>query len=1507
MVVHRWEDVFNGLGFRRHEKRKSCVRPQRRRRLAFEPLEDRSLLSVCIWTGGGGQLHNNWNNSDNWVNDQQQPVVPQSGDELHFDASSQTVTNNDFPVGTRFQSIDFDASDFTLGGYDLTLTDGISVASDVTGSTISLNVALAGAVTIDVTDTALSIAGNISGPNYLTKTGAGTLVLSGVNCYTGGTVIEDGTLQVGNGAASALCGNGLLVNGQNAALDLNGNNVTVGDVGLIDGSITSSTTPAGITATSYMVLNGSIGVALHGSNAPLMKAAAGAVTLSGTNDYTGLTTVYAGQLTLVGSNAWNPVFNSGGADLQAGKLVFDYTAGGSATDPVVAVRSALAGGTIHSSTAPSFCTIGYDDNNSTGNGVANGVMLEIAVAGDVNLDGAVNGKDLAVVLADWGKTGQTWAQGDVTYDGVVNGKDLAVILANWDQQPTPLPPQVAMIAPLGAQETTADNLQFVVAFSKDVTGVDTGDFSLFYSGTTAQIANVTGYSGSDGAYPVYLVTVDNVYGNGTVQLKLVDNGTITDADGNHLDDTGFIPESEPPTYAGPTYTVSSPFVWTGGGSDSHWSTATNWKDGILPIAGSSVCFEGTGSAIDNLPAETAFQSIEFASSGFSLIGGNALTLTNGITLDPGVTNTTISTPVVLAGPIAIDVSTVDPNEAPLTISGNISGGNSLTKMGPGELLLTGSNSYIGVTTVCGGTVELGPTAQPPVLTGPAGADIQEGSIVFDYTNNPENPYPDPASEILSILAQSYNNGTNPFTPFSSGQIRDTTAAATSTALGWADDTLGEKVTVACTLYGDANLDGTVNLADLSKVLPDWGKTNQTWAQGDFNYDGVVNLGDLTKVLENWGHQLNSSLTASSTFTVDLTDDGVDLPAYGPGTLVVTGAVRLNNATLEVTSSRTDTNYGILRVLIESDSGTPVIGTFNGLPEGAEVNAGGVRYYITYHYNAKTGEFGTGNDVALVSSPAFGVSSALLSSQTVTLDYASESHYLDATLVPRYTCSQFQLSTAVWTQCYPAWANATFSFASEDSAIASVDPSTGLVTFLPQEGEGSVCLTCRILVTAALAGQSPQTIEICLTGASIEDTYYIPDTINGTDTSENNVGNYVLVLYNADSTGGDINNVISSTALMQYYQTYRPGMENANYLGITGVPDTGYSYASGTECQSLVSQVMTWLQAHNSFGQDQSEPVTPIRYIVGLCGLPSRVGSAVDSAGASVSDVIYQAALAVTHGPGYEGGTDRFSLAEYGTPLIAWLDCGSYEATRAYINKEVVTALAAGGLETDGITISASSANIGGNEWLLDDVHHDQQTDGDPDYFPDFYQTLSDDQVAGPIWFNQNDFGVKYPDTQPAITAATDPTAYGSWGIHSGVLRPATTCGDADAWPCSGDQGSAQVVFTFSNAYHIGWWIGMSVESFNGIYGRLQGNPTEFFCSTGFGSTTQTVEIGGKEFDYYTSTPICFVGSTEEPYEEGCEGSAYFDRWAKGWSTLESAWAGQRTDAFVAVTDIGLCP
>lgn len=50
------------------------------------------------------------------------------------------------------------------------------------------------------------------------------------------------------------------------------------------------------------------------------------------------------------------------------------------------------------------------------------------IPGDVNLDGQVDGADLALILAAWGSKGQIE---DLNGDGIVNGADMAFVLANW--------------------------------------------------------------------------------------------------------------------------------------------------------------------------------------------------------------------------------------------------------------------------------------------------------------------------------------------------------------------------------------------------------------------------------------------------------------------------------------------------------------------------------------------------------------------------------------------------------------------------------------------------------------------------------------------------------------------------------------------------------------------------------------------------------------------------------------------------------------------------------------------------------------------------------------------------------------------------------------------------------------------------------------------------------------------------------------------------------------------
>jgi Galactose oxidase, central domain len=95
-------------------------------------------------------------------------------------------------------------------------------------------------------------------------------------------------------------------------------------------------------------------------------------------------------------------------------------------------------------------------------------------------------------------------------------------------------PTVSSIVRAGSSPTNATSVDFTVTFSKSVTGVDTGDFSLATTGAVSG-ASISGVSGS-GA--IYTVTVGTGTGDGTIGLNLVDNDSIQDAATNKLGGTG---------------------------------------------------------------------------------------------------------------------------------------------------------------------------------------------------------------------------------------------------------------------------------------------------------------------------------------------------------------------------------------------------------------------------------------------------------------------------------------------------------------------------------------------------------------------------------------------------------------------------------------------------------------------------------------------------------------------------------------------------------------------------------------------------------------------------------------------------------------------------------------------------------------------------------------------------------------------------------------------------------
>src|SRR5207248_5158276 len=129
------------------------------------------------------------------------------------------------------------------------------------------------------------------------------------------------------------------------------------------------------------------------------KIGTGTQSFTGTNSNTGVTTVSGGAINLVGSNTWNTLLQISGAsaanaDVQRGRLVFDYTTIASA-NPATQVQTALhdsytssafASGTIHSSTADTNHGLGWLDDGSK-------VTVAYTYYGDANLDGVVDTVD----------------------------------------------------------------------------------------------------------------------------------------------------------------------------------------------------------------------------------------------------------------------------------------------------------------------------------------------------------------------------------------------------------------------------------------------------------------------------------------------------------------------------------------------------------------------------------------------------------------------------------------------------------------------------------------------------------------------------------------------------------------------------------------------------------------------------------------------------------------------------------------------------------------------------------------------------------------------------------------------------------------------------------------------------------------------------------------------------------------------------------------------------------
>lgn len=134
---------------------RSLYQPRKRSRRSGSPqirtiemLEDRLLLTVRYWDGGGGQ-ENYWGTAANWDNDQ--PLDFTQPLELVFDVSTPTEIVKDIPNG-MVESITFTgAGDVTLRGYSITFQSPGTVAPRIISlagdNTILNDIILASSIT----------------------------------------------------------------------------------------------------------------------------------------------------------------------------------------------------------------------------------------------------------------------------------------------------------------------------------------------------------------------------------------------------------------------------------------------------------------------------------------------------------------------------------------------------------------------------------------------------------------------------------------------------------------------------------------------------------------------------------------------------------------------------------------------------------------------------------------------------------------------------------------------------------------------------------------------------------------------------------------------------------------------------------------------------------------------------------------------------------------------------------------------------------------------------------------------------------------------------------------------------------------------------------------------------------------------------------------------------------------------------------------------------------------
>jgi autotransporter-associated beta strand protein len=559
----------------------------------------------------------------------------------------------------------------------------------------------------------------INGGAGLSKNAPGTLILEGVNTYTGGTSIASGDLQLGSGGTSGTFGSG--------------------DVSIFGGSSVQFNRSDRIEVPNNITGGGDIN-----------QIGSGRTILSGTNTFTGSATVTAGELTVANPNGLQgatSVSVLGGATLSylpgsTSTLTLAPTSGTALTLADSSSVGVEVGGTIAlqaGAMASTTGTIGLNlvgnpvDTPASGNytllsspsGGLNGGTYDFSVFNATNFTATLNpvtANDVSVALTSvpGGLPAAFWLGGQVASAGGVWAQSGAGG-SNWASDATgtstglvPGPStDVTISVNAGAAQQNAMSLGAPMSI-QSLTVNNTYPVTLSDAVNTLTISASGAITVSSGAG---LTTLDS-------RLELTDAAPVIEVDSaNGLVISGEL-TGNAPTKTGPgdlTISGSSLNIYTGNLMVNEGAVLLN-KSGVSAIAAGAVVGDGTGT--DTLRLLAANQIADSAdltlnSSGVLDLNDQSETL-DGLNGSGLVTN---------SGTAAIGLTLGAGNDGAASFSGVIEDGTGttgLTKVGTGTQTLSGMNTFSGGTTISSGTLALGGS---DVLVGPV--TVEGASAIFD--------------------------------------------------------------------------------------------------------------------------------------------------------------------------------------------------------------------------------------------------------------------------------------------------------------------------------------------------------------------------------------------------------------------------------------------------------------------------------------------------------------------------------------------------------------------------------------------------------------------------------------------------------------------------------------------------------------------------------------------------------------------------------------------------------